>query len=311
MQVDAVVLDIDGVLVDVADSYRRAIVESVERVHGGASEAADASFAEAGVPFEKADVQSFKDAGGFNNDWDLTFAAALYVLARREGMALDVDAFTDRIAERRAASVDPASADGLAAAEAVVDDALSASARERVRADWDTERLREVFQQLYLGADLYAELEGKDPDIDAPGFIHDEPILLDPETLDALADSHLGVVTGRPADEADIALDRAGLDVPDDRRFTMDDWEEGKPHPHALVALAERFGAESVVYAGDTLDDVRTARNADEADSARDYFGVGVLTGGLTGEAGRRTFEDAGADAVVESVNDLPELVER
>jgi len=28
----AVVLDIDGVLIDVADSYRRAVVESVERV---------------------------------------------------------------------------------------------------------------------------------------------------------------------------------------------------------------------------------------------------------------------------------------
>jgi phosphoglycolate phosphatase-like HAD superfamily hydrolase len=65
-----------------------------------------------------------------------------------------------------------------------------------------------------------------------------------------------------------------------------------------------------VVYAGDTLDDVRTARNADEDDPDRDYYGVGVLTGGLTGEAGRRKYEAAGADAVVESVNDLPALLE-
>ncbi|MFB6220879.1 MAG: TIGR01548 family HAD-type hydrolase, partial [Halolamina sp.] len=34
MQADAVVLDVDGVLVDVADSYRRAILETVERRHG-------------------------------------------------------------------------------------------------------------------------------------------------------------------------------------------------------------------------------------------------------------------------------------
>jgi DNA-binding FadR family transcriptional regulator len=34
MEVDAVVLDVDGVLVDVADSYRRAIVETVERLYG-------------------------------------------------------------------------------------------------------------------------------------------------------------------------------------------------------------------------------------------------------------------------------------
>jgi HAD superfamily hydrolase (TIGR01548 family) len=313
MQVDAVVLDIDGVLVDVADSYRRAIVESIARVHGDT--------------IEKAAIQSFKDAGGFNNDWELSYAAALFVLARREGLDIDVETFTDRIAAKRAESDDTESADGLDAAEAVVDDALSEEARERARADWNPERLREVFQQLYLGADLYAEIEGEEPDphFDAPGFIHDEPVLLESDTLDALADYPIGVVTGRPADEADIAQRRAGLDVPVDRRFTMDDWEEGKPHPRALVTLAERFDAEaqsassnrtqsddadSVVFVGDTLDDVKTARNAAEEDSDRDYFGVGVLTGGLTGEEGRRKYEEAGADAVIDSVNDLPELLE-
>ena len=311
MQADAVVLDIDGVLVDVADSYRRAVVETVERVHGDT--------------IEKSAIQAFKDAGGFNNDWELTDAAALFVLAQREGLAMDVGEFTDRIAARRADSDDVEAADGLDAAEAVVDDALSPAARERARADWDPERLREVFQQLYLGSELYADLEGADPDLDAPGFIRDEPVLLDDATLDRLADYPLGVVTGRPADEADIAQRRAGLDVPDDRRFTMDDWEEGKPHPRALTALAERFDTEahsassnqtqsddaySVVFVGDTLDDVRTARNAADADPDREYFGVGVLTGGLTGEEGRRKYEAAGADAVIDSVNDLPELLE-
>ncbi|PSP52159.1 TIGR01548 family HAD-type hydrolase, partial [Halobacteriales archaeon QH_1_68_42] len=39
-------------------SSRRAIVESVEYVYGDT--------------IERADVQAFKDAGGFNNDWELT-----------------------------------------------------------------------------------------------------------------------------------------------------------------------------------------------------------------------------------------------
>jgi phosphoglycolate phosphatase-like HAD superfamily hydrolase len=91
----------------------------------------------------------------------------------------------------------------------------------------------------------------------------------------------------------------------------MDDWEAGKPDPAALVTLAERFDVDRVVYAGDTLDDVRTARNAAEADPERTYYGVGVLTGGLTGEAGRRKFREAGADAVVGSVDDLPDLLDR
>ncbi|MDZ5812123.1 TIGR01548 family HAD-type hydrolase [Halorubrum sp. AD140] len=287
MQVDAVVLDIDGVLVDVADSYRRAILESVERV--------------CGKPIDRDAVQAFKDAGGFNNDWELTDAAALYVLARREGLRMDVEAFTDRVA---------AGGGGLDAAKAVVGD-LPRVAQARVRDQWDTERLRETFQALYLGEELYRELEGGSPPLSAPGYIHDEPTLVSPATIADLTERFdVGVLTGRPADEAEIALERVGLDVPDEHRFTMDDWEEGKPHPRALVALAERFDADRVAFAGDTLDDVRTARNADDEDATRVYYGIGVLTGGLTGEDGRRKFAENGADAVVDDVNDLVELLE-
>ena len=294
LRVDAVVLDVDGVLVDVADSYRRAVVESVERVHGGT--------------VAKADLQRFKDAGGFNNDWELTYAVALYVLADREGLDRDVASFADLVA---------ASGGGLEGAETVVADALDPDCRERVLAAWDRERLRETFQRLYLGPGLYRELEGGDPDAlgidpDEGGFVHDEPTLLDPATRDALLERFdVGVLTGRPAAEADIALDRVGLSLPEALVFTMDDDHPGKPEPDALLALADRLDAESLAFVGDTLDDVRTAVAAREADSRdREFYGVGVLTGGLTGEDGRRKLRRAGAEVVLDSVSDLPGVLE-
>jgi phosphoglycolate phosphatase-like HAD superfamily hydrolase len=64
-----------------------------------------------------------------------------------------------------------------------------------------------------------------------------------------------------------------------------------------------------VASAGDTLDDVRTARAADEADD-RTYRAIGVQTGGLSGPDGRERFEAAGADAVVGAVNELPERLD-
>ncbi|KTG10789.1 HAD family hydrolase [Haloprofundus marisrubri] len=287
MQTDAVVLDVDGVLVDVADSYRRAVVESVDRVYGRT------------VPVET--LQAFKDAGGFNNDWELTYAVALYVLARREGLKMPPEEFAAHIAERGG---------GLDAAQSVVADMPSIS-QARVRDKWDTERLHEVFQALYLGSDRYREFEGGDPPFETEGYINDEPVILTEETISALTSRFdVGVVTGRPSAEADVALDRVGLHLDGDHRFTMDDWEEGKPHPKALMTLAERFEAETVTFVGDTLDDVRTAVNAAESDPSRTYHGVGVLTGGLTGEEGRQKYESAGAAAVVDSVNDLPALLE-
>ncbi|GGJ01276.1 haloacid dehalogenase [Halobellus salinus] len=286
MHADAVVLDIDGVLVDVADSYRRAIVESVERLYGRT--------------IDRADVQYFKNVGGFNNDWDVTDAVALYVLADdRDPLALPE--FTERVKN---------TGGGLAAAESVVADHLTPDDLAAVRDAWDSAALRDAFQALYLGSDLYRDLEGGDPPFEAPGYIHDEPVFVDPGTLDRLASAaNVGVVTGRPAAEADIALDRVGLAIPTDHRFTMDDWAAGKPDPAALVTLAERFDAEVVAFAGDTLDDVKTAVNAAAEDPDRSYRGVGVLTGGLTGEAGRDAFKSVGADAVVASVSDLPGVV--
>ena len=280
----AVVLDIDGVLVDVADSYRRAIVDTVQRVYG--------------ETLDRAAIQPFKDAGGFNNDWLVTDAIALYILARQRGFDHDVAAFTDRIAD---------AGGGRAGAKTVLESELSAADYDAVTDAFDPDRLRTVFQALYLGGDLFAELEGGEPPFDAEGYIHDEPVLVDGDTLATLTDSYdVGVVTGRPAAEATIALDRVGLAVDDDHRFTMDNWEQGKPHPYALLTLAERFDADRVVFVGDTLDDVRTAVNAADEDESREYEGIGVLTGGLTGESGREAFESAGATAVLASVNDLP-----
>ena len=288
MQVDAVVLDIDGVLVDVADSYRRAIVESVDRV--------------CGKTIDRDAVQSFKDAGGFNDDWELTEAAALFVLARREGLRMDVDTFTDRIEADDDGGID--------AAKHVVAD-LPSVAQARVRDQWDTDRLRDVFQALYLGEDRYRELEGGEPPLSTEGYIHDEPTLVDPETIADLTDRFaVAVLTGRPEAEAAIALERVGLDIPADRRITMDDPEAGKPDPEGLIALANRLDAERVAFVGDTLDDVKTARNAAREDTDRVYYGIGVLTGGLTGEAGQQAFSADGADAVVADVNELVDLLD-
>ncbi|PSP80529.1 TIGR01548 family HAD-type hydrolase [Halobacteriales archaeon QS_4_69_225] len=287
MNVDAIALDIDGVLVDVEHSYRRAIVDSVDHVYG---ETIDAD-----------DVQLFKEAGGFNNDWELTDAAALYVLARRQRPGLSIRTYTGIIA---------ASGGGIEAARTALADELDPATRERTLDEWDPDRLREVFQQLYLGAERYRRLEGAEPDLETTGYIEDEPVLLSPATREALAAWPLGVVTGRPAAEADIALERVGLDVPAEHRFTMDDPQSGKPEPESLIALADRLDADRIAFAGDTLDDVRTAANATEADPDREYLGVGVLTGGLDGETGREKLRRAGATTVVGSVDDLPEVLE-
>lgn len=288
MRVAGVVLDLDGVLVDVSGSYRRAIVDSVAVVYGDT--------------IDREAVQAFKDAGGFNDDWAVTAAAALFVLAREAGYDAGVGAFTDAIAARGG---------GLDAAEAVVRASLREPVIETVFERWDTKRLRDVFQERYLGPARYRALEGGEPAYDGPGYIEDEPVIVTAETLQSLQERFaVAVLTGRPRAEAQIALDRIGLTLPDDLVVTRDDWTGGKPDPDALVDLAAQLGVDRVAYVGDTLDDIETVHNAASVDPERTYVGVGALTGGLTGEGGRDAFESVGADLIVESVNRLPEVLE-
>ena len=58
--ISAVLFDMDGVLVDVSGSYRRAIVETVEYFTGRTAYSHT--------------IQDYKDRGGFNDDWVLTHA---------------------------------------------------------------------------------------------------------------------------------------------------------------------------------------------------------------------------------------------
>ncbi len=70
--IDLIIFDIDGVLVDVSTSYRKAIKKTAEYFNAG--------------EITKNDIQLLKDEGGFNNDWDLT-----YELLKRRGISIPMN----------------------------------------------------------------------------------------------------------------------------------------------------------------------------------------------------------------------------
>ncbi|MCI0477053.1 MAG: hypothetical protein L0Y55_12460, partial [Anaerolineales bacterium] len=76
-RLDVLIFDIDGVLVDVSESYRDAVRRTAQLYLQ----------AVIGLPpcdgelVSRADVAAFKLAGGFNNDWDLTTGLLRYFVA--------------------------------------------------------------------------------------------------------------------------------------------------------------------------------------------------------------------------------------
>ena len=74
--VDAVVFDCDGVLIDIRDSYNKAISKAVTYILGGLTgHAFPETFASDEIVF------LFRKTGGFNNDWDTVYGILMFTLS--------------------------------------------------------------------------------------------------------------------------------------------------------------------------------------------------------------------------------------
>jgi len=140
---------------------------------------------------------------------------------------------------------------------------------------------------------------------DGTGAISREECLIENGVLEELGENYrLGINTGRGIPGAKHSLDRWFPEIVFDPIMTCDNVERLKPEPDGLLQIMELLPDSKMVYVGDNIDDARCGRAA------------GVPFIGVAGaNAIRRDeivelFNAEGAVAIVESVNELPVLME-
>lgn len=232
ISLDAVLFDMDGVLVDVSRSYRRAIEETVEHFTGR--------------DIGPNTIQRYKNYGGFNDDWKLTHAI-------------------------------------------ITDTAMEVP----------LSRVIEEFQSRYRGDDW-------------DGFIAEEEPLIADKTLASLnGDSRiLGVVTGRPEEEAQWTLDHMGwtsyfplVVAKEKQRGRMKPDPFPLDHSLSMLAAAGRsIEPSSAVYIGDTVDDMVAAREAD-------MWAIGVVPPYVDADEHAPLLRERGAHVVIEDPDNLPKIL--
>lgn len=233
MQLSAILFDMDGVLVDVSRSYRRAIEETVEHFTGR--------------KIGSNTIQRYKNYGGFNDDWKLTHAI-------------------------------------------ITDTAMEVP----------ISRVIEEFQRRYRGDNW-------------DGFINEEPPLINESTLRTLCtdDRIMGIVTGRPQEEAEWTLKNLGwkkyfpLVVGKEKQGSRP-----KPDPfplnHSLTILAAAgrpTEPKQTVYVGDSVDDMVAAR-------AADMWAIGIVPPYLDQDEHEPLLRKNGAHVVSTDPDELPDLID-
>ncbi|UCH63751.1 MAG: hypothetical protein JSU77_04700 [Fidelibacterota bacterium] len=225
---DAVIFDVDGVLVDVRRSFTAAAVDA-------AAAATDSR------RFTEDDARQLKFIRGFNNDWHVAIAGAAWVCFCEGWSFPEFARELDRYGG------------GLKGLRHVVGSDLTT--------DFEAHLIR-LAQEAYGGTTACRQLYGIKPaTIRQPGRWQEEVPLLSAEDAGRIA-SRAGIVTGRSPAEMELAFRLLGWRLPAQQVAVSDDPARDKPDPGKLAAILEYLGSEKALLAGDGRDDLELAVNA-------------------------------------------------
>ncbi|MFO7711409.1 MAG: histidinol-phosphate transaminase [Candidatus Woesearchaeota archaeon] len=135
-------------------------------------------------------------------------------------------------------------------------------------------------------------------------LIRNERLVLEKTRLEGLRDRYeLGIVTGRPKDEAEFFLRNQGIDKLFNVVITADDvGDRGKPDPLGIETALELMRKKNAFYFGDAVDDMIAARKAG-------VIPIGVIPPGAD-KSLAVNLREKGAENVLTSVNDLGEVIQ-
>ncbi len=306
---DSIFFDVDGVLIQTTNSFRVANIATTEYIVGELH-GLDWGRHEGKELVTLNDIELFKQAGGFNSDWDMCYLLISLTTARLREWRADT-LLAERSVEEWAALARSASLLGRGG-RTWVEEVFPASARPAYA------QVIEVFNEFYWGTDELQKRLGHAPEYlpYSEGFVHKEEMLYAPDFFARLRKAgivHLGMITGRVGVEVDSAVERM-------EAYSGERWWDViisadthlKPDPQALQAAIERVGVRGGLYIGDTADDFDLVRRY----KAEDWVGdtgrkdkPAILAAMVVHASDEELYKQRGADILVRSVEDLLALL--
>lgn len=286
------IMDMDGVIVDVSASYREVVrltVYTYLRQFIGAEHISPGAVT-------PEDVSAVKKSGGLNNDWELTYAILntilkIYFDGKNAGALesiVKVKGVTDDRHLLRTGKLILETCDTTSLRKVGKTPLAEVySTHERKLANYSPflmnqgevgggNLVKRIFQELYLGGSLFRDTYRDAPLFyDGGGYIErDRPILAKKQLQELHELCTLAMATGRPHSEANYALVSFGIDKLFKAMITENDVAGAealrkeplrKPHPFMIELCIDRCGWGSsgdIFYLGDMPDDMTAASRA-------------------------------------------------
>jgi HAD superfamily hydrolase (TIGR01548 family) len=306
-KMDGLLFDMDGVLLNITESIRRvnclAVPYYLREVLGWSA---------GDDLLTSADIEMFKNAGGFNDDVELTCAIVLHYLVKEHehpgATAETLDVFKPNLAgyARRIAE----DGGGLDVAEALCFEHFNRDDRQQIQMEYRKREIAEVFLELFGGHECEEIFGHKPRRYHGDGFWKLDKPIIDLDRLSRITvarpSTKVGILTGRMRGETKVGLRVAGLEstIPMENIITREE-KHLKPDPRGLRALAQKLGIEAGIYIGDTRDDFRTVQNYKQSFPDAPPILAALVLSGPAGDSNARIFRKTQADIIASDVNEV------
>ena len=300
-QVDAIIFDCDGVLIDITKSYDLTIIKTTQYVLEHLAKI------NSSIDVDFKIIDGFKSTGGFNDEVDLTYAAIISLVAAKKLNKDPIDFIFDVI--------ENSDSSGIVSTEKYIETLVDISDIKKQLSYPGTHHdnpLYQIFDQIFYGPELYQKLFNNSSNFSASGLIEQDDVILDDTLIQKLQkkfDSKIAMVTGRGKESVHYSLKSllTKFDLSNSMFLEDESRELAKPNPKPLLNSINGMNSALTLYVGDSMEDFIMAKKATELDHKTIFCGIIGTSKNPSDKL--ELFERYDAILVLDSIHQLPKVL--
>jgi HAD superfamily hydrolase (TIGR01549 family) len=300
-ELDSIIFDCDGVLIDIKKSYDETIIKTTQYVLKHLAKI------DSSIHVDFKIIDGFKSTGGFNDEVDLTYAAIISLVAAKK-LNLDPTSFIFDVIKNSDFT-------GIVSVEKYIENQIDISEIKKQLFYPGTHHenpLYQIFDQIFYGPELYKKLFNKNSNFSDIGLIEQDDVILNDilfEKLQKKFNSKIAMVTGRGKESVRYSLKSL---LPkfnlDNSMFLEDEPRElAKPNPQSLLNSINGMNCTSTLYVGDSMEDFIMAKRS--SDLGQKTIFCGIMGTSKNPQEKLELFEKNDAILVLDSINLLPKVL--
>ena len=301
LEIDSLIFDCDGVLIDIKKSYDQTITATTKYVLENFAEITDS------IDIDFKIIDGFKSTGGFNDEVDLTYASILSLVAAKK-LKQDPTEFIFSVI-KNSDSTGIKSVENFLKKQTDISEIIKKLSYPGSHSE---NILYQIFDQLFYGPELYSKLFKTISKFSEPGLIENDQVIFNDELSKKLQKKfglQISMVTGRGKQSVSYSLKHLleKFDLKNSVFLEDEARDLAKPNPQSLVNSISGMNSKSCLYVGDSMEDFIMAKKATILGHNTTF--CGIIGTSTNPQEKLKLFEQNNAIVVLDSINLLPKLL--